>query len=381
MGIFSNGYAAFGSYSLGYVEPYKGEGLNYQELGIIGAAEIQENYNRFMKGIALSELASMEMYGTTDVFYESMGSEGIFGKIKALLRSMWEKITKLFHTFIAKMSSWFGDTKAFVKKYRTEITQNFTNMKDDFGFKGYKFSNSFKFGKQNLDSLVTDIAGDSETKLTAFKDVKDATSAENKIRELGLDEDEEEMKKKHYTKFAKAMASANPDADSTEDIESFEKLFVEDPKTKQALTKSDINDMYEGINSLLTSLADSDKFISKLKTSKGKIDTKFAAILKKIDAASKEHIKNQQGNTNAELSEAKTKLFSAWSRNIACEQTVLNECIGSYFKLIKVYYSQAKEICVIALSNKKKNRATSTSESVDYGYFGDCNYLDSVRIL
>jgi hypothetical protein len=142
MGIYtnhSNNYYTSSDYR--DVEPFQGEHFNYHELGIIAATESAANQNAFMKAIALSELASVEQYGTEAMFYESVNIKGIFERIKAFFKKIIEKIHKIFHTFIAKMTSWFSGSKEFVKKYEKEIIKNWGLVKSDWEFKGYKFKN------------------------------------------------------------------------------------------------------------------------------------------------------------------------------------------------------------------------------------------------
>jgi hypothetical protein len=142
MGIYtnhSNNYYTSSDYR--DVEPFHGEHFNYHELGIIAAAESAANQNSFMKAIAINELASVEQYGTEAVFYESVNIKGIFERIKAFFKKIIEKIHKIFHTFIAKMTSWFSNTSTFAKKYEKEIIKNWGLVKNDWEFKGYKFKN------------------------------------------------------------------------------------------------------------------------------------------------------------------------------------------------------------------------------------------------
>ena len=114
------------------VEPFVGEHFNYHSLGIIAASEIAANHNSFMKSIALSELAALEQTGSTDVFYEAVNISGILEKIKMFFKKIIEKIHKIFHTFIAKMSAWFGKTKDFARTYGKEIIKkwNYSNEKE-----------------------------------------------------------------------------------------------------------------------------------------------------------------------------------------------------------------------------------------------------------
>lgn len=124
MGIYTN-YTG-GSVSSNYtdVQPFVGENFNYHELGIIAAAEIATNHNNFMKSIALSELAAVEQTGSTDILYESVNIKGIFEKIKMFFKKIIEKIHKIFHTFIAKMKSWFGNNASFAKTYEKEVVKD-----------------------------------------------------------------------------------------------------------------------------------------------------------------------------------------------------------------------------------------------------------------
>ena len=84
-----------------------------------------------MKSIALGELASIEQYGTEEVFYEGINIGSIIEKIKMFFKKIIEKIHKIFHTFIARMSAWFGDNKTFVRNYEKEIIKGWSNVKND----------------------------------------------------------------------------------------------------------------------------------------------------------------------------------------------------------------------------------------------------------
>lgn len=147
MGIYTNytggcGTSFVGNYT--QVEPFVGESFNYHQLGIIAASEINANHNAFMKSIALSELAAIEQTGDTDVLYESVNIKGIFEKIKMFFKKIIEKIHKIFHTFMAKLQSWFGDTKDFATKYEKEVIKNWSQVSNDWDFKGYRYDNVIK---------------------------------------------------------------------------------------------------------------------------------------------------------------------------------------------------------------------------------------------
>lgn len=147
MGIYTNYTGGYGTSFVGnytQVEPFVGESFNYHQLGIIAASEISANHNAFMKSIALSELAAIEQTGDTDVLYESVNIKGIFEKIKMFFKKVIEKIHKIFHTFMAKLQSWFGDTKDFATKYEKEVIKNWSQVSNNWDFKGYRYDNVIK---------------------------------------------------------------------------------------------------------------------------------------------------------------------------------------------------------------------------------------------
>lgn len=172
MGIYTNYTGGYGTSFVGnytQVEPFVGESFNYHQLGIIAASEINANHNAFMKSIALSELAAIEQTGDTDVLYESVNIRGIFEKIKMFFKKVIEKIHKIFHTFMAKLQSWFGDTKDFAIKYEKEVIKNWSQVSNNWDFKGYNYKKailtkpgseaikaSCKTGNETLRKFVTD---------------------------------------------------------------------------------------------------------------------------------------------------------------------------------------------------------------------------------
>lgn len=158
MGIYTNYTGGYGTSFVGnytQVEPFVGESFNYHQLGIIAASEINANHNAFMKSIALSELAAIEQTGDTDVLYESVNIKGIFEKIKMFFKKVIEKIHKIFHTFMAKLQSWFGDTKDFAIKYEKEVIKNWSQVSNNWDFKGYRY-----------DKVIKTKAGSDEIKAT-----------------------------------------------------------------------------------------------------------------------------------------------------------------------------------------------------------------------
>lgn len=207
MGIYTNYTGGYGTSFVGnytQVEPFVGESFNYHQLGIIAASEINANHNAFMKSIALSELAAIEQTGDTDVLYESVNIKGIFEKIKMFFKKVIEKIHKIFHTFMAKLQSWFGDTKDFATKYEKEVIKNWSQVSNNWDFKGYRYDNVIKTkagsdeikatcttGSDTLKSFITngnltgalDAMGSFEKKEVTFTVDPSGADTKNKLNE------------------------------------------------------------------------------------------------------------------------------------------------------------------------------------------------------
>lgn len=207
MGVYTNYTGGYGTSFVGnytQVEPFVGESFNYHQLGIIAASEINANHNAFMKSIALSELAAIEQTGDTDVLYESVNIKGIFEKIKMFFKKVIEKIHKIFRTFMAKLQSWFGDTKDFAIKYEKEVIKNWSQVSNNWDFKGYNYKKailtkpgseaikaSCKGGNEALRKFVTDgdlsgtlaRMGGFEEKEVTFTVDSGGASTKNKLNE------------------------------------------------------------------------------------------------------------------------------------------------------------------------------------------------------
>ena len=190
MGLYTNPslYGGYTSSDYTSVEPFRGEHFNYHELGIIAATESAANRDAFLKAIALNELASVEQYGTDQVFYESVNIKGIFDKIKAFFKKIIEKIHKIFHTFIAKLSSWFQSSKDFAKKYEKDIIKNWGLVKNDWEFKGYKFNKDVllttKSASEGIVNKIKTAKTGADTIESLLKATDDATKFESILRSM-----------------------------------------------------------------------------------------------------------------------------------------------------------------------------------------------------
>lgn len=436
MGIYTEAYASYDHSDYTSVEPFIGESFNYHELGIIAAHEINTNYNSFMKSIALSELAALEQTGSTDVFYESVDIKGIFAKIKAFFQKVLEKIRKIFHTFIAKMKSWFGDTKKFAEKYGKEIKNKWNDVKSDWEFKGYDFnivgsvtidstdikadakSNSNKLKQlmansdftaltnseyaqikggtykdsQGQDTNNTDWSNHKTTKPgagtntyedpandTTFKDLKAAISSINENYEDCVDH----MRQQAITSITGAdhklllkfeVSSSGDGLDAKEFSKELFKAFRNDEDSKKNITKSEIETMYGGsINNLVEFIKNFDKTLKDVKEAQKKIDDSYKKLISKIESQSSK-LKSDDSGKNDNL----TYCAGFYQKVYSSISSIVTEEFAAYISALKEKCTQAKEICVKTISlSKKMTESYDYSDSDNDGF----DFISSVKLV
>jgi len=399
--VFNNGYSSSDYTS---VEPFKGDHFNYHELGIIAAAESAANQNAFMKAIALQELASMEQYGNTDVLYESVNIKGIFEKIKAFFKKIIEKIHKIFHTFVAKMQSWFGNNKSFAQKYEKEIIKNWSKVSNDFEFKGWKFKKDalIKEASESKDALNTAteygnkmkelLSGHTLSSVIDGYDGSDDTMAK-KLRD-DFDDIKDHIRKQIIEKGIAGDITVEKGAglDSKEFTEELFKLFREEDKTD--LSKSDVTEMYGGsINSMMVFIKDYDKIKTNLEKSEKKITSGIDKLISNMNKAENDLIKD---NRDESKKDANTRDTDKINKNEAIIQVssiyqsvwgFVKECDVQFFsaqlQAVKDACSQAKEIAVKVIGLNKK-----MTESADYSDDGNTtstafggDFISSVKLV
>lgn len=413
MGIYTN--AAFGGYtSSNYtsVEPFKGDHFNYHELGIIAAAESAANQNAFMKAIALQELASMEQYGNTEVMYESVNIKGIFEKIKAFFKKIIEKVHKIFHTFVAKMSSWFGNNKSFAQKYEKEIIKNWSKVSNDFEFKGWKFKKENLLREAAESKNTLKVASDYGEVMKGLMDgasLSDAIdsydgSDDTKVKQLRDDFDDikDHIRKQFIEKGFDNISYdivKGPGLDSKEFTEELFKIFRDEDKDD--LSKSAVTEMYGGsINSMMTFIKDYDKIKANLEKSEKKITSGIDKLISDMNKAENDLIKNNRDenkkpapadSSNVQAGERDTTKINrneAIVQVSSIYQTVwgfIKECEIQFFsaqlQAVKDACSQAKEIAVKVIGLSKK-----MTESTDYSSYNESStfggdFISAVKLV
>lgn len=399
MGIYTN-YTG-GSVSSNYtdVQPFVGENFNYHELGIIAAAEIATNHNNFMKSIALSELAAVEQTGSTDILYESVNIKGIFEKIKMFFKKIIEKIHKIFHTFIAKMKSWFGNNASFAKTYEKEVVKGWANVKNDWEFKGYIFTN-INLNVEQADAMKVDITDAAEGirnslskgDISTLCQAAAITVSEEGLKQVRehMDDIKESMRKRLIDGLKKNSFNTGVSAsysggglDSGEFTEELFKVFRNDQDSKEDISKDKILESYDGsISGMMTYIKEFDKIKSKTEAAERKLVKGIDDLIKKVDKAQNDLIKENKdknkGEDEKKINEIAVQASSVFQTLYSGLSELTTQTFSALLQAQKDACVQAKEIAVKVIGQSKK----ITKESYDYSSNDNgFDFISSVKLV
>ena len=425
MGMYTN-FSGYHSAATDYteVQPFVGESFNYHELGIMAATEMAANESAFMKGIALSELKALEESGGTEVLYESVNFKGIFEKIKMFFKKIIEKIHKIFHTFVAKMSSWFGSNSSFAKSYEKEVVKKWANVKSDWEFKGYNYTHvfgdnaasgaeQFKIniegvssnlknainGSESLEQLYAKLIKNEDDSNQTVREVKDELS---KVREK-MDDLKEKLRgtiidniKNNNDlstgidldtgKVGKDSASS---LDSSEFTEELFKIFRNGEDSKEDIPKDKILSMYGGsISGMMTYIKEFDKIKKKSESAEKKLTGAIDKLIKDIDKAQNDLIKaskNAEGTDNekktkTETNETIVQVSAVYQSLYGAASEYLTQAFSAMLQAQKEACTQAKEIAVKVIGQSKKMTESYDYDSDSYANEG-FDFISNVKLI
>lgn len=410
MGVYS-GMSFAGAVSSNYtsVEPFDtAQRYNYHELAIIAASESAMNTNEFMKQIGLNELASIEQTGSVDMFYEAVDIKSVFENIKKFFQKIIEKIHKIFHTFIAKLSSWFSSGANFANKYEKEVIKNFDKMKEDLDFKGYKFKHVMTGTGKINETVKNTITGATDIKNflenpdrpkleamlgSSFKSGSNEApkegSALKDIREH-LDEIKDSIRKTivdsiaaNDTNTITACLATSFDLsqrsgyDQKEFAEELVKLFRGGEDSKQDLSKSDIKTIYGGsVHSLMTTIKDFSKIKKNLEDGEKAMVQSIDNIIKKMDNLEDSMVRDKANSASNEGVVSASAFYRDFWGFVKEAQT---QAFGAALQAQKEYCTQAKQIAVMAIGLSKKIQEESTDVTGEYtGFTG--SFLENCKL-
>ena len=423
MGIYTN--AGVSGSSVDIYSPAEEElccegfDINFYEASMVAVAESEAIYNNSMKEVGIAELRYFEENGHEIMLCEGVDIKAVFNKIKMFFKKLIDKVKAIFHTFIAKMSSFFGDNKKFVQKYEKEFARKWSSVKNDFEFNGFKFTINY-----NLPTDIYDVKN--------FKDINDAMSSKvekgelltsiflstvtpnadqiiEKIKNNFSDNPSNDLKKiiqdvndnkedmyddirGSNLKVVKDTLSTNKNYSSDDNLdvkeysEALFELFRNGENHKEKIEKSEFTG---GVAQICTELRE---FNHTKKAAEKACNSATKSIQKAIDCLDKysswnvkqipninkeKDMENDKKNEAVEVMNQVINIASLFSDMLKTEKEAIVQANGAYLQALKDNASQNKAIMVKVISGSKKMQ----NESYDYtneSYDGSGSFLDSV---
>lgn len=394
----------------------EGVNINFYEASVMAIAESEVFYNRAMKEIGIAEACYLAENGR-EMIYEAVDIKAVGEKLKNFFKKLIDKVKAILHAFVAKISSWGSDDKKFVQKYEKEFSRKWNDVKDDFEFKGYKFSinlstsktsftdgdsgytrlNAFGNALTGLDQTIKDsldkvISADPNTnivdtiKSVAKADGEGYTKNIKKVIEATRDDKDTiqgKLRADVYKRFATAYGKGGKYDNSNEMDEkdfttSMFELFRSGESEKEGIEKKDIS-----IAEIITQLRNSKTYTTAAEKS-------CSAVIKDIEKGIKfiDNTVTAIGKVTPEKGEESSVDFRSACMGLL---SVLNEVAvrpgkeymvkaqGILLQAMADQSRQNKAIMVKVIAGGKKMK----NESYDYtneSYSGSESFLDSIVI-
>lgn len=390
----------------------EGVNINFYEASVMAIAESEVFYNRAMKEIGIAEACYLAENGR-EMIYEAVDIKAVGEKLKNFFKKLIDKVRAIFHAFVAKISSWASDDTKFLQKYEKEFSRKWNDVKDDFEFKGYKFSINLDTAKDKLKIDVSTLANhlgndQSDVVVSTIKPmvVSSLTGGSNSdivksLKDLGVGDDakvkkasevlrdskeqiQDGMRKAVYKVFAENYCTETKGYDTSSEMDEKEftqslfELFRSGESEKEGIEKKDI-----AVANIITQLRNSKKFTTGAKKSCEAVIKEIQNAIDNIDktvtAFSKITPEKNSENT-VDFRSAVMGLFS--TLNEICvrpQKEAYVKAQGILLQAMADMYRQNKAIMVKVIAGGKKMK----NESYDYtneSYSGSESFLDSIVI-
>lgn len=323
------------------------ENYTIAEATAITLGEQEQNWTRFMKGVGLSELATI--IEGQEVIYEGARLKGLIAKAKEWFKVALNKLAEITKSFIAKFDQIFKSNDAFVKKYEATLTKN--GIPSDFKFKGYEFKNMEKPEYKEPGESPNITASNANAFVEANKD-------------------------KYTKEHAEELLVGKVTGDNFS-----EKLhnYFYGSKEKQDLNNINIGDQIK----ILKKTKDIKK---EAQTSYKETASRIKKFISALEKAEKEALKKpEEGQSIGEgqrIDAAYNLLISYWKAYSSCA----HQKHGAYLRALGARNSQAKAICTKLLtgsyaSKGKADRAKIRGKEVTEGFVNTDAFLGAVEFI
>lgn len=335
--IYGSVYDRRGSETNGVPAYNFDESLTLQEMGAQMLDEAAEDWNSYMKAIALTELTYVMEHGEAYI-YESVDIKAMAEKVKEWFKKLWAKIQGIAKSAMAKLNQFVMSDEKFISKYQTAIEEGERKAPDGFSIKGYNFKNfvDAKEVMKNKLGKMEDFSKSADDYVNTYKTdqlngIGDTPMKDNKkkmdkqvglhraelvgmSREISDSEFSKELKKFFYGSLDKTYIK-KPSATDTIKI-------IKDAKENADLVKEAQDEMKEAL----------DEAIDLVNEAEQKCKDAMELDAHKDDPDARHELSN------------KASQFSHYSSYLKTVQTINAKWISAYLGAIKDRNRQAKAV-------------------------------------
>lgn len=329
-------------------EEFKVDGLNvnFHYLATEAVAESSRLYNNIMKSVGIAELQYFEEHGS-EVIYEAGDISSFIEKAKAFFKKLIDKVKAIFHAFMAKLSTYVKNDKAFAKKYKNEFVDKWAKTKEDFEFKGYKFTIAEPNGSEDGYTISDEVSA--AIMISKFNDAitdasniySDAEATRTLIKSIKDNRESYQDRLRGYVLTLVGINGKGEKVDSSDFAEYLFEGFRNGESSKTSIEKKDIaSNSADIINDLETGA-----------NTKHKAEKISKATIKGIDKTIKDLESVQKTVREGILSKDAGKKIDADAGSVAI--SYISECI-SLMKNFEEYCTQATGAYLQALSDRNR---------------------------
>lgn len=346
--VYGSVYAAQGSVLEGVEPVFYDEDLSFMEMGALAVEEATNDWNQFMRAVALTELSYVVESGGEELIYEAVDIKTMADKVIAWFKKLWAKIKGIAETALAKFMSYGRDDDKFVKKFSQKIYDGEGNIPEGFSFKGWKF---------NDEALKAESGFPSKIKTLSAQYVKGATSnaefMKGQVNDHGAgiaNQNSEKDLTDKLDKYRSALAGTNVSG-STDFNKAFHR-YLYGSDSKEYLGKSDVNAkaMVDCISGAKEAVRGAKAGRDEIKTSLDEAINQVNSFKADVNGTTTEDNDTATRDNMSKIATALTNI-SQYLKNI---QSTNATAYSAYIGALRDQNRQSKAICVKLVSYSHK---------------------------
>lgn len=337
------------------------EELSFMEMGALALEEATNDWNQFMRAVALTELSYVIESGGQEMIYEAVDIKAMADKVIAWFKKLWAKIKGIAETALAKFMTWGKDDQKFIDKFGDKIYDGARNIPGGFSFKGWKFDSSAMDPNSGVPAIIKRVSKQFVDSEMAFKTISNHAFNASKGDVASKNEKNYAEKLDQYRSELAGGAFVKGASDFNKAFHKY--LYGSD--AKQYINKGDVD-----AKSLIDCISGAKEAKEGASSVRDEVKQSIDDSIAKVDEAKSAVNDRETAPEATEMREYNSKLATAltnMSSYLKGIQNVNTTAFSTYISALRDRNRQSKAICVKLVSYSHKE--TKLGESFS-GYNG-----------